>query len=72
MSSTIMTAYRQYATRPADERYASLEQLITVAADDARLPIPEPHRLAAERFRRFFKPVPMTDAEHLPDPDYGL
>lgn len=29
-------------------------------------------RLSAERFRRMFVPVPMTDAEMLPDPDYGF
>lgn len=34
MSSTIATAASQYANRPADERYASLDALIDAAKDD--------------------------------------
>jgi hypothetical protein len=34
--------------------------------------VPEAHAKAAERFRRYFKPVPLADVEKLPMPDYGL
>ena len=33
------------------------------------VPIPEAHQAAAERFKTMFKPVPLSAAEQLPDPD---
>ena len=36
------------------------------------VPIPDPHRLAAERFKRLFSAVPLHEVEKLPDPDFGL
>jgi len=33
------------------------------------VPIPEAHKAGAERARRMFVSVPMTEGEKLPDPD---
>lgn len=35
-TGTIHTAAREYARRPADERYPSLDAMIAAAADDKR------------------------------------
>jgi len=34
------------------------------------VPVPEHHAKAAERFKAFMEPVPMSEAEKMPDPDY--
>jgi len=36
------------------------------------VPVPESHRTAAARFGRLFRPVPLSDAEKLRDPDFDL
>jgi len=43
-----------------------------LAAVPSSVPAPPPHEAAAERVKRLMTPVPMTDAERLSDPDYGL
>jgi hypothetical protein len=42
------------------------------AAAVERVPVPDGHRAAADRFKKLFGAVPLNDVERLPDPDYDL
>lgn len=36
------------------------------------VPVPERYRRDTEIFNALFKPIPLSESEKLPDPDYGL
>ena len=49
------------------------ERLSPVAREPvSHVDVTDSHQRAAERFRRMFRAVPLSEAEKLPDPDFGL
>ena len=50
-----------------------LKKLSPVASEPvSRVDVTNSHQRAAERFRRIFRAVPLSETEKLPDPDFGI